>query len=218
MKKVYIIGTGGFAAELTEYIFDNNKYENSDEINIQGYFDLNDENYKRYNFHAPFLGDEKKYNFPKDAILYIAIGDNSIRRYVIEYFIHKDIIFENFIHHSCLIASSAKLAQGNILCPHVIIGPNTVLGEYNLLNYKTAIPHDCQIGKQNVFSPNVNITGDTIIGNNNFFGISCSALPNILIGNNNKIQAGVTVDKKITDNNIVFTMNKIKTMVLYHEK
>jgi len=216
MKNIYIIGTGGFAAELTEYILDNNKQGNV--LSIAGYFDIDDKNHKIYKFEAPFLGKEKEYDFPKESILYLAIGDNSIRKHIIDYFKDKDVVFENFIHHSCLIASSAKLGTGNILCPHIIIGPNTILGDYNLLNYKTAIPHDCHLGNQNVFSPNVNITGYTTIGSNNFFGISSSALPDIHIGNNNKIQAGVTVDKKITNDNIVFTMNKIKTMVLYHGK
>lgn len=216
MKKVYIIGTGGFAAELTEYILDNNRYE--DEISILGYFDLNDENHKLYNFEAPFLGKEKEYNFPKNSILYLAIGDNIIRKNVIDYFKDKHVMFDNFVHHSCLLASSSILGKGNILCPHVIIGPKTILGDHNLLNYKTAIPHDCKIGTENVFSPNINITGYTTIGNNNFFGISCNTLPNINIGNNNKIQAGITVGKSITNNNIVFAMNKIKTMVLYNEK
>lgn len=218
MKEIYIIGTGGFAAELTEYILDNNNNKQSDVLSIVGYFDINEVKYKAYKFKAPFLGKESEYNFPKDSILYLAIGDNSIRQHIINYFQDKDVVFENFIHHSCLIASSAQLGNGNILCPHVIIGPNTVLGDYNLLNYKTAIPHDCHVGNHNVFSPNVNITGYTTIGTNNFFGISCSALPDIQIGNNNKIQAGVTVDKKITNDNIVFTMNKIKTMVLYYGK
>ena len=217
MKKVYIIGTGGFAAELTEYINDNNKKE-SNKIEIQGYFDINNKNYKIYNFEAPFLGEEEKYTFPKNATIYLAVGDNLIRKRIIDYFKNNSINFGTFIHHSCIVSSSATIHSGNILCPNIIIGPNVILEKNNLINYKTAIPHDCQIGESNVFSPNVNITGYTIIGNNNFFGISSSSIPNIKIGNNNKIQAGLTVDRNITDNNIVFTMSKIKTMVLYNEK
>jgi len=214
MNNVYIIGTGGFAAELTEYIIDNNRLDD-EQIKIQGYFDINDKNYKHYGFVAPFLGDERTYNFPENSNIYIAIGDNLLRNKIIDFFTDKHVNFENFIHHSCLIASSAKLGIGNIICPEVIIGPKTVLNNHNLINYRAAIPHDCEIGSKNVFSPNINITGYTTIGDNNFFGISCSAIPNIKIGSSNKIQAGITVDKNIQDNNIVFSMNKIKTMVLY---
>ena len=215
MKKVYIIGTGGFAAELTEYINDNNKLNTLEQIVIEGYFDINDKNYQHYNFQSPFLGDEKNYSFPENSILYIAIGDNNIRKKIIQFFEGKNIIFENFIHHTCIISSSAKYGKGNIFCPHVIIGPKTILGDFNLVNYKTAIPHDCTVGSHNIFSPNVNITGYSTIVNNNFFGTSSTVLPNIQIGNNNKIQAGVTVLKNISNNNIVFTTNLMKNMVIY---
>lgn len=218
MKEVYIIGTGGFAAELTEYIIDNNNNKQSEEIQIKGYFDINDNNYQIYNYSSPFLGSEDEYSFEEESYLYIAIGDNRIRNKIIESLKDKNVKYENFIHHSCLISSTSKLGKGNILCPYTIIGPNTIIGDFNLLNYRTALPHDCILGNNNVFSPNVNFTGYTIIKDNNFFGTSCSFTPNLKIGSNNKIQAGITVNKNIVNGNIVFTMDKIKLMELYNEK
>ena len=74
--------------------------------------------------------------FPENSVLYIAIGDNTIRKNIIDYFHDKSVIFDNFVHHTCLIASSSILGIGNILCPYVIIGPKTILKNHNLLNYK----------------------------------------------------------------------------------
>ena len=42
------------------------------------------------------------------------------------------------------------------------------------------------------------------MGDNNYFGIRATILPNINVGSNNLIQAGMIVDKNITDNETVF--------------
>ena len=211
---VFIVGAGGFAAELTEYIVDNNNNTNK-RINIKGYFDINIENYKKYDFKAPFLGNEVDYDFKEGSIVLIASGDSNLRKKVVENLQYKKIKFENFIHYSCLISRTSKIGKGNIICPNVIIGPNTVIGNFNLINYKTALPHDCEVGNLNTFSPNVQITGYCKIGNMNFFGVSSGCTPKTTIGNNNKIQAGVIVAKKVSDKSIVFSMEKIKSMKLY---
>lgn len=213
---VYIFGTGGFAAEVTEYIRNNNSHSVEQNINIIGYFDINDNNYQKYKFTAPFLGDERLFEFPKHSKAILAIGEHKIRDQILSHFENNNTLeFINFIHHTCLISSSTKLGKGNILCPYVIIGPNAIVGDHNIFNYYVALPHDCELGNNNIFSPNVNITGFTKIGNHNFFGTSCTTLPSISIGNNNKLQAGITLNKKISDNNIVFSINSIKTMPIY---
>ena len=56
MKDIYIIGTGGFASEVTEYILDNSEYR------IKGYFDINEMDHKKYRYQAPFLTNEKNFN------------------------------------------------------------------------------------------------------------------------------------------------------------
>lgn len=214
MKKIYIIGSGGLAAEITEYILQNNA-NNQEEITILGYFDLDEKQYTNYGFTAPFLGDEKKYNFlEKDKVL-IAIGDVNIRTKAIEYFESINIEIESFIHHTSLIAGSSKLGRGNIVCPYTIIGPNTSVGNYNLINYQCAIPHDCKIGNLNVFSPNIQVTGYCNVGNRNLFGLSSGLKPGISLGDNNKIQPGLIVDKNINNNSLVFKIEKIKIMELY---
>lgn len=214
MKKVYIIGTGGFAAEVTEYIYQNNEKQ-FNSMDIIGYFDKDSINYKKYAFEAPFLGNEEEFNFEKDANIIVAIGNQEIHKKVIRYIEENELNLINFIHYTVITPRNLTIGNGNILCPHVIIGSNTVIGNNNIFNYNTAIPHDCMVGHENIFSPNVQITGYNSIGNSNFFGVSCGTKPNIKIGDNNKIQAGIIVDKDIYNNNIVFTTLEIKKMELY---
>ena len=213
-KEIYIIGAGGLSAEITEYINQNNSVR-KEQIKILGYFDLDNKQYETYKYIAPFLGDEREYKFSSDDKVLIAIGDISIRTKAIEYFESINIEIESFIHHTSLIAGSSELGRGNIICPHTIIGPNTSVGDYNLINYQCALPHDCQVGNLNVFSPNIQITGYCKIGNKNLFGLSSGLKPSISLGDNNKVQPGLIVDRNISDNSLVFKIEKIKVMELY---
>ncbi len=57
MKSVIIIGCGGHAAELREYIDDHNKVSLSDaHIHVIGYIDDNVLGYHHYGFIEPYLG------------------------------------------------------------------------------------------------------------------------------------------------------------------
>ncbi|MCL6271884.1 acetyltransferase [Sansalvadorimonas sp. 2012CJ34-2] len=213
MREVYIIGSGGFAAELTGYIQDNNKIKN--QLRIKGYFDVNTERYSQYNFPAPFLGSENNFNFHEGDLVIIAIGDLKIRSRIIENLKNKKVTIDGFCHNSSIVSSSAVLGSGNIICPNVIIGPNTTLGDNNILNYSSALPHDCTLGSENVFSPNVQITGYTTIGDKNFFGTSSCVLPNLSIGNCNKIQAGLVVSKNVENSRMVFKIEKTNDLPSY---
>jgi len=213
-KEIIICGTGGFAAELTEYI-EHNNLNSKVHIKIIGYLDVDKQNYLRYGYKAPFLGSEQEYTFKQRTIVFVAIGDSKIRQKIINILTEKNVLFDNFIHHSCIVSSSSIVGKGNIICPNVIIGPNTKIGNFNILNYSCAIPHDCEMGNMNILSPNVYITGYCKIGDNNFFGVSSGCTPSLKIGSNNKIQAGIILNINVEDNNIVFSMNKIKKMKLY---
>ena len=214
MKKVYIIGAGGFASELTEYIFQNNKI-NNEKIEILGYFDKDEELYNSYSYEKPYLGNEKEYSFNEGDSVLIAIGNIEIRKNLIVYFDEIKVNPINFIHYTSIVANNSIIGKGNIICPYVVIGPNTNIGNFNLINYYCGIPHDNSIGDNNIFSPNCQLTGFTKIGNDNLFGVSTGTKPNVIMGDNNKIQPGIIVDKNINNNMLVFNLNKIKVMELY---
>lgn len=205
--EVYIVGTGGFAAEVTEYISDNNKIEKT-QISILGYFDLDDSHHQKYNLVAPYLGNEKDHNFTKNDKVIVAIGNSDIRKQVLAHLIQKGIKFYTFIHHSCFVSSTSSIGEGNILCPNVMIGPKTEVGNHNIFNYNTAVPHDCQIGHFNIFAPYVQLTGYVSVGSENLFGTSMVVTPSVKIENNNSFQANIVVQRNVMSNNLVVVVQK----------
>lgn len=207
MKKIVIIGTGAVAAELTSYIEDNNKYSDSDsQIDLLGYIDYeyNVEKYwKKYDLQKPVLGDIDNFDFENDIEVLIGISDIKFRNEIISKLEVKEVTFFQFIHYSSIVPKTIEFGKGNIIYPFCIIGPNTKVGDFNMVTSYSFISHDCVIGNGNFFST-AGVAGRVSIGDYNFFGIRSTVIPHITIGSRNMIQAGMVVDKSIKDDATIF--------------
>lgn len=217
MRNVVIAGSGAVASELTSYIEDNNKYISSyDRINIHGYIDY-EYNIKKYwgkyKFNAPVIADINSYLPVTEEEVLIGISDINFRNYLISEFLIKGAYIGSFIHHSLILSSNLEIGLGNIIYPFCIIGSNVKLGSYNMITSFSFISHDCRIGNGNFFST-TGIAGRVNIGDNNYFGIRSTVIPNVSIGNNNTIQAGMIVDKDVTDNSTVYYRFKEKVLAI----
>lgn len=206
MKKVIIVGAGGHAAEIDDYIGFYNERENrqSETYDIIGFLDDNPKSYEAYAFTAPYLGSIKTHEIQVEVHYLIAIANITYRKPVIESLKAKGAVFTSFIHPSATISKSAVLGSGLIIAPNVNIGPNVQIGDFNMINSRASIGHDSVIGDYNFITPNVCFSGFTKIGNENMFGINSATIPAITVGSNNKIAAGMVLDKNIEDNTTVF--------------
>jgi sugar O-acyltransferase (sialic acid O-acetyltransferase NeuD family) len=218
MREILVLGTGAVAAELASYFEDNNRFiaDEKDKFYIKGYIEYahNIENYwKKYELKAPVLGDIDSYDFQPGTEVFIAISNVEFKTKLINELDKKGVRFPNFMHHSSIVASTAELGRGNIIYPHVIVGPKVKIQDFNLVTSYSFISHDCVIGSMNFFST-AGLAGKVEVGDNNFFGIRSTVIPSVHIGSGNTIQAGMIIDKHIADNETVFYRFKEKLHVI----
>lgn len=213
-RRVIIIGAGGHAAEIDEYIRHSQKVKGSNDIIIEGFIDDDPESYNSYRFSAPFLGGLKDHKIIKDGRYIMGIANLKYRRFFIEKFKSEGALFETFIHCTAYVSESAVIGEGSIIGPNVNIGPNVKTGRYNLINSRCSLGHDTMIGDFNFISPNVCFSGFTRIGDENLFGINSVTIPGISVGNRNKITAGMVLDQNIGDDSTVFYRFKEKILAV----
>lgn len=84
MKKVIIVGAGGHAAELRDYINHNNNARPADKIEVLGFMDDNRDSYKHYGFAEPFLGDIQNHQVRTDVLYLMGIANLDYRKEIIE--------------------------------------------------------------------------------------------------------------------------------------
>jgi sugar O-acyltransferase (sialic acid O-acetyltransferase NeuD family) len=193
---IIIVGTGAVAAELTFFLKGIHL--------IKGYleFDYNLEKYyNRYNYKAPVLGDIDNYEIQSDDQFVLGIANINFRKKVIRTL--RGAKFINIIHPLALVSPNLELGEGNIITPYCIIDPKVKIGSFNLFTAQTAISHDCVIGDNNFISSSV-ICGHVRMGNDNFFGVHAAVIPELEIGSGNTIAAGVTLNRSITNDSIVY--------------
>ncbi len=216
MQKVILIGAGGHAAEIDDYInFYNDHQENkSARLKIMGFLDDNPDSYKCYQLSAPYLGTIKTHDIDLKCKYIIAIANIKYRRPIIESFLESEAKFLTFLHPTATVSRSAKIGIGTVIAPNVNIGPNVRIGKFNMINARASIGHDTVIGDYNFITPNVCFSGFTKIIDENIFGINSVTIPGIVIGSNNTIAAGMVLDKNIKDNATVFYRFKERIIVL----
>jgi sugar O-acyltransferase (sialic acid O-acetyltransferase NeuD family) len=216
MINVIIIGSGGVAAEVCTYINDINKISHK-KINLVGVLDDNYENFKinslKYKFDKPYLGTSDSFKFNDENKFIFGFSNIKSRLSFLNKDIAKQMSFITIIHPTALIADTAIIGEGNIINPYCVIGPNVVLGNNNILTSYSFISHDCNVGNNNFFSTS-GLSGNVTVGDNNFLSIRVTVLPDITIGSNNLIQAGMTIDKNVSDDETVFYRYKEKISII----
>ena len=204
----YIFGTSGFSSEVTQYI-ENNKLSNQNALNIKGYFDNDDNEYEKYGFNYPFLGNEKDFKFTNKSNLVIAISNNKIRKKLYLFFKNLGHNFPNIIHNTCFVSTQAEISDSAILCPFVTITSNAIIGSNFQANIYSYIAHDTVIGKNVTFAPSVKCNGNVIIEDDVYIGTGViihqgkSNKP-LKIGKGAVIAAGSVVIRDVPEDTTVF--------------
>jgi len=203
MQDVYIVGSSGFACEVTEYV------ESESDFNIKGYFDLSQADYEKYSFDAPFLGSEDSFRFCGGEAIILAVSDVKVRKSIYEKLYEKGCSFPPIVHSSSFVSSRAKLGEGSILCPFVTVTANVEIGKNFQANIYSYVAHDCKIGDNVTFAPSVKCNGNVVIEDNVYIGTGAIIFQGrtgkpLVIGEGATIAAGSVVTKSVPGKKVVF--------------
>lgn len=214
MIDVIIVGAGGHAAEIAEYISYAQKADKNHNIQLAGLIDDDPESYGAYQFGAPYLGAITDHQINEKVRYVIGIANLKYRNKIVDKLLSEGARFTSVIHPNAYISPTCSLGTGVVIGPNANVGPNVSVGNFNLLNARCSLGHDTQIGDYNFISANVCFSGFTVVGDNNLFGINAATIPGIKIGDHNKIAAGMVLNKDVGDNEVVFFRYKEKIVAL----
>lgn len=125
---------------------------------------------------------------PADALV-LAIGIPGVRRRVAESLSAKGCRFLSLIHPTAIVAATAVIGPGSVLCPFSIASDSARIGRFTLLNYHASIAHDASTGDFAVLSPYAAIAGGATIGDDVFLGMHASVGPGVRVGERSKVSA-----------------------------
>lgn len=197
MKKIAILGTGGFAREVLCLIQDINRYK--EEFEILGFIDNSLPKGTIINGYSVIGSDNDIINSEKDISLALAFGEPHLKMKVAEKYNAANFDFPNLIHPSVMIGSPeyVKMGKGCIICAGNILTTNIEIGSFITLNLACTVGHDTIIGDYSSFMPSCNISGEVIIKECVYGGTGVKIINQTEIGENAIIGAGAVVSKSI---------------------
>lgn len=131
-----------------------------------------------------------------DGDVFVAIGNNSIRRRFGEMF-HSQLI--TLIHPNAVIAADVNIGTGSVVMADAVVNPGTVIGEGVILNTSSSVDHDNVIGSYSHIAVGAHTAGTVRIGEDVWIGIGAVVSNNINICSNCIIGAGAVVVKNIEE-------------------
>ena len=201
MKKIILVGAGGFGRELLWWIKDINKVEKKWEI--AGFIDDNPNALDGYECDYKIIGSIKDWQPKEDEEFALAFGSPSLKRKIVEIMKNKGAKFATIIHPTAMLSEFAKVGEGLIMFPYSKISCNTTIGDFVTL-LATPIGHDTLVGDYTVISGGCNIVRNVRIGKDVFLAAGVCIAQDIQIGDGAYLGLGSVVLKDVPDGSTVF--------------
>ena len=201
MYNVVIVGAGGFGREV--YLWTKDSFPN-DQYKIKGFLDDNPKILDNYNMDIGIIGDLDGYEIEKQDRFVFAIGDIDVKKRLVTRLKKKGAKFLTLIHPTAIVANTAKIGQGVIICPFVIVTDHAQLGDFVMMNIYSSCGHDVKVGSYCILSPYATLNGFVILEDEVFLGTHSTIIPYKKVGYKSKISANSVVMRGVPPNKIVF--------------
>jgi len=125
--------------------------------------------------------------------LFLAIGDNKVRRRLATRVSKLNRSFAQALHPSVVLGTGVRLGEGVASMAHVAINSDSTVGRHAILNTGCTVDHDCVVGPFAHLSPGVHLAGNVRVGEGTHLGVGVSVIPGISIGAGTVVGAGAAV-------------------------
>jgi len=199
MEKVVIIGAGGFGREVLDVFLAEN--EVSKRWEILGFVDDDPELQGKTLNGYPVLGsfDWFKTINPREIKVITAVGNNEVRRKVVEKVQSIGLEFCSVVHPNVIMTPFVSIGQGVVVTAGCIFTNQIKIGNHVIVNLDVTIGHDTIIEDFVNLNPGVHINGNNKIQEGAYVGSGAVTIQDITIGKWSIIGAGAVVVMNIPE-------------------
>ncbi|MCI6649822.1 MAG: acetyltransferase [Lachnospiraceae bacterium] len=187
MKKLYILGAGGFAREVAWLVTRIN--EKKPEWDLQGFVSNESVGKIIYKNYKVVGNDDFLLGLDYEFWIVCAVGSSNIRAKIIQrYYSNSNIHFATLIDPTVSISSDCSIGEGSVICAGNIITVNVSIGRHVIVNLNCTVGHDSILNDFVTINPGVNVSGKVDIGSKSEIGTGAKIIqgktiaPNIIVG------------------------------------
>lgn len=202
MKRVIIVGAGGFGREV--YSWARAHPDCGKAWEITGFLDDNSRALESFNYEVPILGPVAAHQTESDERFLCAIGSPAVKRSVCQQLLDRGGVFLTLVHPSVIMGRNVQLGRGVVLCPGVVLTCDISVGDFAMINCLSSAGHDVRIGDWATISAHCDMTGRTELGEMAFMGSGARLLPGKKVGPRALVGAGSVVLSNVRADSKVF--------------
>lgn len=196
--RLILVGAGAFGRELINWAEDGG-------TPFAGFLDSSAAALEGYDYALDYLGTIDDFAPQEGDRLVVAIGDPQAKRRIVLGLKEKGAQFAQLVHPSAVVARTAKLGEGVVVCPQAVVSADARVGDFVAVNALSGVGHDVELGPYSTLSSQVDLTGWVKVGEACFFGTGARVLPKVRIGAEARIGAGATVFRSVPDGATMYT-------------
>ena len=199
MKKLVIIGAGGFGREVAWLVERINDIEPS--WDLQGFIDDDESIHGKLEDDYKVLGGCDYFNdLNEDIWCVCAVGSSRVRKQIIEKVEkYENVHFATLIDPSVLCSKRLEIGEGSIICAGTILTVDITIGKHVIINLDCTVGHDVEMDDYVTLYPSVNVSGNVQIGQCSELGTGMQIIQGIKVKENTIVGAGAVVVKDITE-------------------
>lgn len=172
LKRLFIVGAGGFGRELESWL--DRVPEADRDWRICGYVDDNPDALEGYPSDYKVVGAVHGYEFEETDLAIVAIADPETKRVVVRQ-LENRVKFFSFVPQGTLIGKHVSIGRGVVIGLDCMLTTNIEVGDFAMINSHCSIAHDVRIGAYASLLGHVTVSGKCVIGESACVG-SCSTL------------------------------------------
>jgi sugar O-acyltransferase (sialic acid O-acetyltransferase NeuD family) len=201
-KRLILVGGGGFGRELINWSLDVAKAGLGP--SITAFIDDNSFALDGFNYDLAYLGQIDQYLPQPGDLFVISVGDPEIKQKIYQKLTSKGAVFTQLIHPTAVIARSAKLGEGIIVCPFALVSADSVIGKMVAINGFSSVGHDVVLGDFCTLSAHVDLMGSVQVGESVFFGSGARVLPKVTVKARARIGAGTVILRTVGEDSVMY--------------
>jgi UDP-N-acetylbacillosamine N-acetyltransferase len=202
LKKVIIWGASGHALVVADILRLMGDYA------IVGYLDGVSPHRKGEPFGGAVIigGQEKLEALISSGVnnLALGVGDCEARIRLAGIALESGFNLITAMHPSAIVASTAHIGAGSVLCAGSVVSPEARLGLAVVVNTCASVDHECVIEDGVHISPGAHLAGRVTVGRGTAVGIGSVARDGIRIGEGCVIGAGTVIVNDLPDHVVAY--------------
>jgi sugar O-acyltransferase (sialic acid O-acetyltransferase NeuD family) len=201
-KRCVLVGAGGFGREVICWA------EHASAAGtipkVSAYLDDNPNALDARQYGIARLGGIWKYKPKAEDVFLLGVGDHNLKKKIVTHIASQGGQFASLIHPTAVIARTARIGAGAIVCPFALVSADAVVGDFVTINTMSSIGHDVEMGDYCTLSSHVDITAAVKVGAGVFFGSGARVMPQVAIDAEARIGAGAVVLRSVARGVTVF--------------